>query len=433
MKIKKGVLPTLLGILLLTACTSGPQSPTTDVDPRNKTALESGEPAELSIYLWSLSQQEFDYIAELAKTQFPNLTLKAVAPQTSGNSIDELLTLGTMPDIFVNRFSTDLKKRDLLVDLEDYIKKYHYDTNRLEPVTLELMKNDANGMVAGIPLDFAVNALHYNKDIFDKFGLSYPKDGMTWDEVYDLAKQLTRNENGTLYRGFSDRWMDTFFAQNPFGLSYLAPDEDKAAVNNEGWRKVAENWKRFYTLPGLQFDSKTINKEEDRKVFQKGTSAMTVWAMNMQDWNFNWDVVSMPTYAEKEGIGAPASVRYLYITKSSKNKDVAFQFAAWLTHDEVQTALAKNKGFLTVLKNQEIQKAYRQNDEIYRGKHVSSFYFNKYPAVAAARKPELVTIDAQSLFIKELEKAILQGTDLNTVMRSAEESINQAIQTEKSK
>ncbi|NOU90117.1 extracellular solute-binding protein [Paenibacillus sp. LMG 31460] len=65
--------------------------------------------------------------------------------------------------------------------------------------------------------------LYYNKDIFDKFGISYPRNGMTWDEVYDLAKKLNRTEDGISYRGFGMA-AGAMFTVNPLSLQPVEPN-----------------------------------------------------------------------------------------------------------------------------------------------------------------------------------------------------------------
>lgn len=52
-------------------------------------------------------------------------------------------------------------------------------------------------------LPFTINfyAFFYNKDVFDKLGVAYPKDSMTWDDVIELARKTTRNQDGVQYRG----------------------------------------------------------------------------------------------------------------------------------------------------------------------------------------------------------------------------------------
>ncbi|WP_374017918.1 extracellular solute-binding protein [Paenibacillus thiaminolyticus] len=62
---------------------------------------------------------------------------------------------------------------------------------------------DGTGLLYGMPIEGTQKALYYNKAIFDKFGVDYPRDGMTWDEIQDLAKQVTAERDGVKYRGLS--------------------------------------------------------------------------------------------------------------------------------------------------------------------------------------------------------------------------------------
>jgi multiple sugar transport system substrate-binding protein len=389
---------------------------------------------EISIYRYAMSiDAEFDYIVQLAKQKFPNYTLKGIMP-TQDQSMDKLILSGNVPDIIVSRENVEWKKLGLLIDLGDLIKKHQYDISKLEPVTIDMMRIFTGGYIAGIPLSNVVYAMHYNKDLFDRFGVAYPKDGITWDEVYELARKMTASNDNVVYRGYSERWMDMFFALQPFSVSYLDPNEDKAAINNDIYRKVAANWKRFYELPGLQFDAKSINKEEDRKVFTTGGSAMTViTGGNPSDWKFAWDLVSTPTYADLKGIEAPAGARYMYITKSSANKEAAFELAAWLSSEEIQKKLAADMGLYPIVTSKEVKQAYRLNDPAYKGKNIAAFSYNKFSKPAPARKPGLVEVNASNPFAKHLEKVILEGKDLNSAFRDAEEEINQLIRAEKAK
>lgn len=52
-----------------------------------------------------------------------------------------------------------------------------------------------------LPLFRNIQATFYNKGIFDKFGVPYPKDGMTYDEAIELAKKVTRSVDGVQYYG----------------------------------------------------------------------------------------------------------------------------------------------------------------------------------------------------------------------------------------
>lgn len=72
--------------------------------------------------------------------------------------------------------------------MTELIKKHNLDLGRLEPVLVDSMKKMGNGEIWALPTGTATNVIIYNKDIFDKFGVDYPTDGMTWDEFYELAK-----------------------------------------------------------------------------------------------------------------------------------------------------------------------------------------------------------------------------------------------------
>ncbi|WP_284638386.1 ABC transporter substrate-binding protein [Paenibacillus silviterrae] len=434
-KVSTGMAALTAFALLLTACTGMQQAKT---KPEEPPAVVSNEPAEVSIYLWTMPQAEFDFIAEQAKTKFPHITLKAI-PNTNagGPSLDAMVTAGALPDLFAARgvATQELVKRGLLYDVSDLMKKHKFDSSRLDPLALEQMKNETGGIIAGVPLSGTTGGiLHYNKDLFDRFGVPYPKDGMTWDEIYEISKLMTRNEDGVQYRGLAERWMDTFFAMNPYGETYLSLTEDKANVNTEGWKRIAENFARFYTIPGLKFDAKTINKEQDWRVFIEGRAAMSVFSSrNFMNWNFRWDIVSLPTYKDKPGIGRPADFRNLYVMSSSKNKDAAFQIASWLTSDDMQSKLAADFGVFPVVTSDAVRKNFQKNDPLYKDKNIAAHFVNKVGPGAPGRKAGLVNVDAQTPLMKELEKVIVEGKDLNSALRAAEEAINRAITTEKSK
>jgi multiple sugar transport system substrate-binding protein len=214
----------------------------------------------------------------------------------------------------------------------------------------------------------------------------------------------------------------------------LSQTEDNANLRTDGWKKVIDNFIQFYTIPGLKFDAKTINKEQDWREFINGRAAMSVFASwNFMNWNFNWDIVSMPTYKDKPGVGKPADFRNLYFMSTSKNKEAAFQIAAWLTSDDMQSKLAADFGWFPVVKNEADRKNFQKNDPLYKTKNVAAHFVNKIGSGTPARKAGLVTIDGQKLFMKELEKAIVEGKDLNSAIRDAEEAINRAIASEKAK
>ncbi|WP_248924420.1 hypothetical protein [Paenibacillus hamazuiensis] len=72
------------------------------------------------------------------------------------------------------------------------------------------------------------------------WGVPYPKDGMTWDEVYDLAKKMTRTDEAI--RGFSS-FISAVLRDNQLSVPYIDAKADKMA-DSEQWKKIFANLAR---------------------------------------------------------------------------------------------------------------------------------------------------------------------------------------------
>src|ERR1051325_4721750 len=61
----------------------------------------------------------------------------------------------------------------------------------------------ADGKLYGLPSDFSTIVMFYNQDLFDKYGVEYPREDWTWSDYLDKARQLTRDTDGD---GHTDIW-----------------------------------------------------------------------------------------------------------------------------------------------------------------------------------------------------------------------------------
>ena len=52
-----------------------------------------------------------------------------------------------------------------------------------------------------LPQNISSLVLYYNKDLFKRFKIPPPRDGMLWNELVLKAQQLTRDKNGQQVRG----------------------------------------------------------------------------------------------------------------------------------------------------------------------------------------------------------------------------------------
>ena len=99
---------------------------------------------------------------------------------------------GTMPDVFWMHSNTAqmYMENDLLLNLDDYIANDDaIDLDNYYEGIVELYNSD--GVQYALPKDHDTIALLYNKAIFDKYGVDYPTDEWTWEDVLAAATAIT--------------------------------------------------------------------------------------------------------------------------------------------------------------------------------------------------------------------------------------------------
>lgn len=99
----------------------------------------------------------------------------------------------------------------------------------------------------------------------------------------------------------------------------------------------------------------------------------------------------------------------------------------FLLSEEGQLAATK-VGRPSILKNPEINKSFGAEIEVLKGKNAAAYYKNK-----SANLPESVTkYDslAYGVLQGKFKEIALNGKDVNTALREAEEEINKRIETE---
>ncbi|TNJ61608.1 extracellular solute-binding protein [Paenibacillus hemerocallicola] len=422
---------------IATACGSGGDSSSAPPQPQQP-KVDLSAPAELSIFTTITSQQKaFEEAIAKLKTKYPQYTIKLLLP-TKEITLDSLIASGVIPDIVWDSASgmkTSLIDKGLQYDMTELIKTYKVDLERFDPSTIQMMREaSGQGRMYGLPDDVNGTVLFYNKDIFDRFGVKYPKDGLSWEEAYDLAKTLTRTENNINYKGLG-MFYSFLMSSNQLSLPLIDPKEDKASVNTDSWKRLFNTYKQFYEIPGNQLDSKFNNFNGQLNAFyQDQNVAMVISPLSgsgrfAQAQNLKWDMAAAPTFKDASKTGFQAGPRYFFVT-NGKNKEQAFQVVTHLLTDEVQ--LQNNKeGRATSLKDDKIRQTFGQEGEQFKGKHVAAVFYNQF-AVSPVPNPisSLVSLgDINTEFLNVIEGK----KDVNTALRDADEAINKKIAEAKAK
>lgn len=391
------------------------------------------DPVELSIINGMSTMTDEQFMEEYGKpimAKFPHVKIKYFIGNSS-KTMTERITAGEPIDIiFASSGLTveSLIDHNLQYDISGLIKSYQYDLNRIEPTSIEFQKKLANGGIYGLPINTNTLALFYNKDIFDKFGVSYPKEGMTWDEMYDLAKKMSRQDSGIQYRGFVMSFPH-MFRLNQLSVPFVDPQTNKPTFDSDGFKKLTENFARFFALPGNEGDSKTVQGlSTQRNYFYKDKTAAMIADLGGAYTNpilkdMNWDIVQLPSFKDKMGIGTQTYPTYYYITATSKYKEQAFEIISYLTTDEFQSFQAK-KGYAPIVKNPEIAKQIGQDTDVLKGKNVKSLLPDKFASPVMLSRQSAAT---ETAMYKALEDIVQNKTDINSALRTAAEAADKAI------
>jgi multiple sugar transport system substrate-binding protein len=399
--------------------------------PAEQTA-KPPEPVELTFYLHTTIDDFEKYINQFVKQKFPHVTLKVVKRE-KGSELSDLIAANMAPDIVWEGLwymTTTATKLDLPLDLKPLAQKHGFDFGQYDPALVSMIESlSSKGEMLFLPYNSFVFATQYNKDIFDKFGEPYLKDNMTWEEMIEIGRKLTRTEDGVQYRGIQHREPNR--TQLQLGLQYLDPATGKATfLTDDRWKTLLESWKAAHNVPGYPAFTSFSKGWDD---FAKN-KVLAIWPDLLMLQNYDmvtaeqnglkWDVVTYPTFKDRPGIGTAVSSDGFYVTKTSKHPDLAFQIVSYLSANrDVQLEATKN-GRITGLNDPEIRKHAFSNNPAAKGKNLANIFRIK-PAATPLGPYDREGLNVVSKIVKDY---INDKADANTLLRQADEELNKTIE-----
>ncbi|HZP80251.1 MAG TPA: ABC transporter substrate-binding protein [Chthonomonadaceae bacterium] len=153
-------------------------------------------------------------VAAAWKRQHPDIQIVQEHIPGSGEYVPKLLTAfvaRTEPDIISLDASSAAVFIDnhTLRDLTPLVRADGLDLSVYYPNVLHLAQRGPH--LYALPADFTPMMLYYNKRLFDRAGVPYPRDGWTWADFLDACKRLTVWPRGashpTQYGFLFENWM----------------------------------------------------------------------------------------------------------------------------------------------------------------------------------------------------------------------------------
>jgi multiple sugar transport system substrate-binding protein len=239
------------------------------------------------------------------------------------------------PDVVIVDFNQldDLIGRNLLAPLDSYIADSKFDITGYVPAVIDGLKQAGNGTLYALAPTFTSSALIYNRAIFDEMGVEPPTDGMTWDEVFDLAKRVANGEGQERKFGFSFRTQrynnlleDFMVYAAPLKLQMMDDEQEQMLVDSEPWRNTMKKLMELYETDIIP-ENRDFYQDYtgdyrpgpfEYDFFLSGRLAMAVVqyyqlteiisanqnAQNIEGFDgIQWDVVTLPVHPEYPNVG----------------------------------------------------------------------------------------------------------------------------------
>ncbi len=261
---------------------------------------------------------------------------------------------------------------------------------------------------------------------------------MSYDDLIELNRQLTREKDGVQYYGIFP-WLNLYLWQA--SQPRIDMDNQRALVVTKAMREAVNIQEQIFSVPGYRDVATSFWNHNDflkdqiagmRIFFLNGIAPMLQNAYLEYGDSFRWDMVTMPFQEGKPGIVNPVDVHALMLSTTSKQKDEAFQVMAFLGSDEVQK-LVNQTGRLTASSNPALRSNYAENLSGWQGKNIEGALNVEN---APLHQPITRYDGIAHNFWGQIENRLLIGEDdINTIIREAQEAADvellEAIQQEK--
>ncbi|SDF88152.1 multiple sugar transport system substrate-binding protein [Fontibacillus panacisegetis] len=375
---RKRLIGILMVVLLLTllssACSSTEESIHYEGDPKMTATIK----------LMALGSKD-DYMKryiDIFNSKFPNIEIQYINYLLDDAFMKKLQE--EKPDVlilFLDQYM-QLTEENRLYDLSTLLANDDFDLEGIHPEIVAAFREMGKGKLYGLPPNFQSQALYYNKDLFDRYGIPYPQDRMTWEEVIQLAKRFPAEDgiSGLYMQDFNTLVDEISWTKN---LRKVNEKDMQVTLNSDSYKQVFDLIFDAYksnhiVVPGL--DPFDINDP-----FLSGTSAMTVdyyyymyhkiGGAKMKkgaDYHLNWDIVTVPV-DESDRNSSPSFMfgGIFSINADSEQKQAAWEFVKFVNSEEFAKAKSRT---IESMPLPSTRTEFIYNPE---GKHMEAFYILK--------------------------------------------------------
>ena len=287
MKMKKVAALALAAVMALSLAACGGGSSSGGSSSGGDSGSSSGGSNALTINIWDSNQQAGlqQIVDEWSAESGISAKIEVVDWDNYWTLLEAGASGGTMPDVFWMHSNTVqmYMENDILLKLNDYIDK---DSSIDMSKYYEGVKNlytRSDGNIYALPKDHDTIALLYNKAIFDQYGVEYPTDKWTWEDMYEAAKKITEGSNGDIYgmamntSNNQDGWYNLIYS---YGGNVVSEDHKTTSIGSDASKAGMEMMRKLLTVGAPQ---SVVAETGTDSLFQSGKVGMITqgsWMIN---------------------------------------------------------------------------------------------------------------------------------------------------------
>ena len=279
---------------------------------------------------------------------------------TLQSKLPAAISTGTAPSFILVgiEYMQEYVNNDSLEDISDFWDATN--TNEDNYYENVVAKSYVGDKLYGVPMQYNLQYLYYNKDMFDTAGLDPDAPPSTFDELEECAKALTDTEKGTY--GLA---LPTDFG---YYVQYLWGNGGDVinTATNENLINTDKNietltWLQDLKVAGVSPDG--LTSAEADTMFQSGQIAMCLagpWNINiLNDLDLNYGIAAMPAGSEG-AYSAEGGCSYMIPSGADEaTKDAVYKFMAYWVTDDVLKEWSIRNGFpvwsYSLLEDEEIK------------------------------------------------------------------------------
>ncbi|MDO4804161.1 MAG: sugar ABC transporter substrate-binding protein [Lachnospiraceae bacterium] len=339
-------------VLSMAACGGGSSSSSSGTAASGSGSSGSGE---LQVNIWDNNQLAgLQQIAdEWTEESGVKVKINVVDWDNYWTLLEAGASGGQMPDVFWMHSNTAqmYMENDLLLNLDDYIANDDaIDLSNYYEGVVELYNRDDNGSQYALPKDHDTIALLYNKAIFDKYGVEYPTDDWTWEDVRDAAVKISEAGKADGIYGYAintsnnqDGWYNIIY---DYGGQVITEDHKGTTIGSDEAKAGMEMMRQILEVAAPQT---VVAETGTDSLFNSGLAAMITqgsWMINTfykaeHHDDYAW---AMLPYADVNGNGTcDAGERYSAYNglgwaaaANTANPDAAYSLISYFCSEKAQ-------------------------------------------------------------------------------------------------